>query len=268
MDDGGLMDALISDDAADAYEQLRDERLRTLLGPEDDMWAAFADLAEPHSLTYDGQLVGRFSLDDERRLHGFYVREEFEPRAADLLDRVVAELDVSAVLTSTVDPTLLALTLAAGGTARSTGLMYDHVHDSVVDDTLELRVAGDGDHESAVAFVQTELNSSGSFEGPYLAQRIELGELYLLEVAGSIVASGECRVDTRSPGNAHLGLVVGTHLRGQGLGSRLMHTLTEIALNRDLIPRCSTEPTNKAAQQAIRRAGFRNRHHVLSVELP
>ena len=232
------------------------------------MWAAFADLAEPHSLTFDGQLVGRFSLDDERRLHGFYLREEFEPMAADLLARVVAELDVAAVMTSTVDPSLLALTLASGGTARSTGLMYDHVHDSVVDDTLELRVAGDGDHRSAVAFAQRELGAPESFLGPYLAQRIELGELYLLEVSGAIVASGECRIDTRSPGNAHLGLVVGEQLRGQGLGSRLMHTLTEIALSRDLIPRCSTEPTNTAAQRAIRRAGFRNRHHVLSVVPP
>ena len=44
-----------------------------------------------------------------------------------------------------------------------------------------------------------------------------------------------------------------------------MHTLTEICKDHDLTPRCSTEPTNLAAQTVIRRAGFRTRHQIFKV---
>ena len=231
------------------------------------MWATFADLAEPHSLTYDGRLAGRFSIDDEGRLHGFFVTDDFESEAAALLAHVVTELKVPTVMASTVDPVFLSLALDAGGSAEPVALIYHHVATSEVTELVDVRVAGAADHSAAVAFSRAETGAPDSFLSPYLAQRIELGELYLVEAGGEIVASGECRVDSRTPGNAHLGFVVATAQRGQGLGARLMHTLTELSLAQDLTPLCSTEPTNLAAQKAIRRAGFRARHRVFGVEL-
>lgn len=65
---------VINAGAADAYRRLGAERQRTLVAPEDDTWATFADMAEPHALTVGKQLVGRFSVDDDNQLHGFYVR--------------------------------------------------------------------------------------------------------------------------------------------------------------------------------------------------
>lgn len=257
----------VNADDPEAYARLSAERQATLTGPEDDMWAAFADLAEPHSLTVDGRLVGRFAKDDEGQLHAFYVRDEFEPLTADLFARVLGELDVTAVITSTVDPTLLALALAAGGPARPTALMYDQIAASEVERPVAVRLARGSDHAAAVAFCRGEAGPAEASLGSYVTRRIELGELYLVEAAGTLVASGECRVDPRAPGNAHLGFVVGAEHRGRGLGSRLMHTLTEISLGQNLIPRCSTEPTNTAAQRAIRRAGFRTRHRVLRIAI-
>ena len=43
-------DVVIKPDAADVYHELSADRQRTLVGPEDDMWAAFADMAEPHAV--------------------------------------------------------------------------------------------------------------------------------------------------------------------------------------------------------------------------
>lgn len=254
--------------AAAAYEELRGDRQRTLVGPEDDMWATFADLGEPYSLTRGGRLAGRFSVDEEQRLHGFYVSDDFEAMSAGLLSRVVTELDVSAAMTSTVDPVFLSLCLTAGGTAEPTGLVYHHVADPTVTELVEVRTAVAADHAAAVTFCRAELEAPEAFLNAYLGERIDRGELHLVEVAEMIVASGECRVDRRAPGNAHLGLVVGAELRGKGLGARLMHTLTGIALEQGLTPRCSTEPANLAAQTVIRHAGFRTRHQVFRVTLP
>lgn len=257
----------INADTANAYEQLREERQPTLVAPEDDMWAAFADMAVPHSLTLGTQLVGRFSVDDDNQLHGFFVSDGFEQVATELFALVVDKLRISAAMASTVDPGFLALSLTAGGPAHSVALMYEHVAPPQSDETVDVRCATRTDHSAAVAFYQTETGGPEAFLTPFLAERIDLRELYVVETDGRIHASGECRVDTRAPGNAHLGLVVGSELRGQGLGSRLMHTLTEICKEQRLTARCSTEPTNTAAQKVIRRTGYQNNHHVLRVAM-
>jgi ribosomal protein S18 acetylase RimI-like enzyme len=251
--------------ASDAYEQLAGERRRTLVGPEDDMWAAFADRAEPYALMVGAKLVGRFSVDVESQVHGFYVSEEFEAVAAELFVRVVDEMSISAAMASTVDPRFLSLSLAAGCVAQPVALMYEHIGGAESDESVDVRLAASADHSAAVGFYQAENGSSEPFVTPFVAERIEHDELYLVEADGKIVATGECRVDNRAPGNAHLGLVVGSELRNQGMGSRLMHTLTEICKNQDMTPLCSTEPSNTAAQRVIRRAGFRSRHQVFNV---
>ena len=253
---------MINAEAADAYRRLGAERQRTLVAPEDDMWATFADMAEPHTLTVGTQLVGRFSVDDDNQLHGFYVRDDFEEYAAELLVHVVDDMDITAAIASTVDPAFLSLSLAAGGPADPVALMYGHIARPVSDETVDVRLAASADHPAAVAFYRAETGSPEVFLEPFLAERIELHELYLVEADGRIAATGECRADQRAPGNAHLGLVVGSELRGRGVGSRLMHTLTEICRDHGVTPRCSTEPTNLAAQTVIRRAGFRTRHQI------
>ena len=255
----------IHPNAADSYKQLAGERRRTLVEPEDDMWATFADRAEPHALRLGAKLVGRFSVDEESQLHGYYVTDEFEAMAAALFVRVVDEMNVSAALTSTVDPKFLSLSLAAGGVAQPVALMYEHVARSESDETVDVRLAGTADHSAAVRFYRAESGSSEPFVTPFVAERIDHHELFLVEANGKIVATGECRTDNRAPGNAHLGLVVGSELRSQGIGSRLMHTLTEVCKEQGMTPLCSTEPTNTAAQRVIRRAGYRSRHQVFSV---
>ena len=253
--------------ATEAYELLSVDRRRTLAAPEDDMWATFADQAEPCALMVDEQLAGGFSVDQDNQMHAFYVRDDHESIAADLFQRVLDEIDIGAAMASTVDPVFLSLSLAAGGRAQPVALMYDYTAGAERRESVQLRVATPEDHAAAVVFDHGATGSPEAFLVPYVAERIDRGELYLLEAMGKIVATGECRADTRAPGNAHLGLVVGTELRGQGMGTRLMHTLTELCTLRDMTPRCSTEPANVAAQKVIRRAGFRNRHRVFKVAM-
>jgi predicted GNAT family acetyltransferase len=145
--------------------------------------------------------------------------------------------------------------------------MYEHTAPPVPGETVDVRRADRVDLSPAVAFYQAGTDSQPRFLTSFLAERIDRQELYLVEADGKIVATGECRADDRAPGNAHLGLVVGSELRGQGIGSRLMHTLTEICKGEDREPRCSTEPTNIAAQRVIRRAGYRSRHNVFEIAM-
>ena len=153
----------IHGEAADAYGRLGAERQRTLVAPEDDMWATFADMAEPHALTIGTQLVGRFSVDDDNQLHGFYVRDDFEEYAAELFVHVVDDMDITAAMASTVDPTFLSLSLAAGGSAEPVAVMYDHIARPVSDETVDVRPATSADHPAAVAFYRAETGSPEAF---------------------------------------------------------------------------------------------------------
>jgi RimJ/RimL family protein N-acetyltransferase len=247
------------------YDDLRDERQRTLVGPEDDMWATFADMAEPYALVVEGEVAGCCSIDDVHELHVLHVRSDFEERAAELFAHVVEHAEIVAALPSTVDPAFLSLSLAAGVRAEPVALMFEHVIESSSSGRVDLRLATATDHAAAVAFDRAATDSSEAFLDPFLAERIDRHELYVVESDGEIVATGECRVDQRARGHAHLGVVVGSDRRCHGLGTGLMHALVDVCRVRDLEPLCSTEPDNLAAQRVIRRAGFRSRHRVFRV---
>ena len=255
-------------DAGKIYEDFRLERQQTLVAPEDDMWASFADNAEALAIIVDGQAVGCCAIDEDNQLLMFHVAESHEELALELFDYVAQHRSVVAAMPSTVDPRFLSVSLSAGGRAEPVALMYHLVAEPESKASVDVRVATNADYQAAIAFDKEATDSPEEFLQKYIATRIAGQELYLmLDENDRIVATGECRVDTRADGHAQLGLIVGTDLRGRGIGTRLFHTLVEIARAKDLVPLCSTEPTNAAAQRVIHRAGFRNRDRVFRVAL-
>lgn len=250
--------------AVEIHEQFKNARRQRLVGPEDDMWAAFADMATPYALVLDEQVVGSCAIDDGNQLYDFSISPDFEEVAPEILAQLIADNHISAAIASTVDPAFLTLALDAAERTEPVALMYEHAAESTVTQSIETRVAGPQDHQTAVAFCVIETGSPREFLVDFVAERIEKHELHLVETSGNeIIATGECRIDTRSAGTAHLGVVVGTGHRNQQIGGRVMHHLVEFAHARGLTPLCSTEPSNVAAQRLIHRAGFRTRHRVL-----
>jgi predicted GNAT family acetyltransferase len=248
--------------ARQTYEELARERRLRLVGPEDDMWATFADRAEPYAIVVDGEIAGCCSMDEAHLLHAFFLRDRYQEGASDLFGEVVERLAVAASAASTVDPLFLSLSLEAGARAETVALLFDHPAVASHPTLIDVRVATVADHAAAVAHNRESTGAPLSFLEPYLTGVIERQELYLVETRGRIVATGECRVDQRTQGYAHLGMVVEPDSRSQGLGTRLLQTLTEISIAADLVPLCSTEPDNLAARRAIHRCGFRSRHRV------
>lgn len=231
------------------------------------MWATFADAAEPHALLVEGETAGFCSIDNASQLHTFYLRDEFEQLAPSVFTQVVDRMAIAATLPSTVDPTFLSLSLTIGGRPKPVALMFDHLGDRASPGTLDLRVASAADHAAAVTHNRKATDGSVDFLEPYLTERIRRQELYLLESHGRLIATGECRVDRRTMGYAHLGVVVKQSRRRQGMATQLMNTLVDISRAQDLKPVCSTEPDNVAASLAIHRAGFRDRHRVFRIAI-
>ncbi len=255
----------IEADAAVVYGTLRSAYQKTLVAPLDDMWAAFADAARPYAMRQEGEVVGCCSVNEARELLSFHVDVRFEDRAEMIFGELVKRLRLVAAYPSTVDPIFLSLSLGTGGVAVPKALLFQHVQEPTGKALTDLRQATAEDHRAAIAFDEAAAGMPRAFLEPYLAERIEKGELFLHEHGNEIRATGECRNDQRQPGYAHLGLIVAPDLRGQGVGGQLMHSLVLACRGRNAEPLCSTEPENVAARGVIHKAGFRARHRVLRV---
>lgn len=253
-----------------SYPELHRDYCRTLTAPMDDMYAAFAELADRFTLRLEGEPVGFFSVDDARELRCFYVRPAEEQRASEFFRQVLTSRSICAAWPATLDPAFASLSLDLARGVEVKALLFQHLADPepVRAPLATMRRAVQADFEASVAFQRAATGAPLAFLRPYVSARIEAGELRLHEVEGAIVGAGELRRDGASPGFAHLGVMVGAALRGQGLGSAIMRYLVHEAERERLAPICSTEPTNLAARRAIERAGFRARHRVLRVALP
>jgi GNAT superfamily N-acetyltransferase len=253
-------------DADEIHLACQPAYLKTLVAPLDDMWAAFAAMANPYALVVDDRVAGCCTVNEERELHQFYLHPEFEDRGELILASLVDQMDIVSAVPSTVDPAFLSLTLSIGHSSDTVALMYQHVLEPQGSALTGLRIATTADHADAVAFAKAATGMPDEFLVPYLSERIERAELFLHEVSGAIHATGECRVDQTHLGHAHLGMIVGIDHRSRGVGSQLLNALVAECQRRDLRPLCSTESTNLAARRVIHKIGFRSRHRVFRVK--
>ncbi len=254
-------------DAAKVYFGLQPAYRKTLVAPQDDMWATFADAAAHYALLAGGETLGCCSVNEDRELLFFHLRARFEDRAEAVFGELIERLELVAALPSTVDPGFLSLSLEAGHGSDPKALLFHHLLEPAGTALSDLRLASTADHPAATAFAQAATDMPRSFLEPYFAERIDKRQLFLHQKGDEVLATGECRDDERQAGHAHVGLIVGRGRRGKGLGSRLMHALVLECRRRKLKPLCSTEPENLAARRVIHKAGFRARHRVFRVAL-
>lgn len=254
-------------DGRQAYEDLSAEYHQTLSSPLDDMWASFADDADPVAIMVGDELAGCASIDQSGALHRFFVRCEFDHRADDLFHALVEHRSIDTAFVATVDPGLLSVAVPRTQASTTVALIYRRCAAPTGGSLDGLRHGAEADHGAVVAFMISATGAPQPWLDGYIAERIGRGELFIYEDGGRIGGVGECREDRRASGNAHLGLVIGVPQRSRGLGTKLMNALVERCERNARTPLCSTEPGNHAARKLIRRAGFRTRHRIFRLDI-
>ncbi|MCP3914558.1 MAG: GNAT family N-acetyltransferase [bacterium] len=253
-------------DASKVYADHRVEYLDQLVAPMDDMWAAFADMAAPHALCIEEQVVGSCCVDAEGQLLRFYVQPHSQHRAVDLLRLALRELEAARMMVCTSDPVYLSCALDLASSVESHTLLFALAAEPEGPGLTDLRVAERGEHARIVDFQAEELGAPRSFLNHYVRERLERQEMLLFERGPQLLCIGELRQDQQQAGIAQLGLIVQGAVRGQGIGSRMMSSLVTRSREQGLAPHCSTELANAGARRVIERAGFRAGHRVLRVE--
>ena len=244
----------------------RAEYLQQLVAPMDDMWAAFADMADPHGLMVGNDVAGFCCVDRNRRLLRFYVKPRYQHRSEKLLRCALRELDVACLIVYTLDPNYLSTALDIATHVASHSLLFSHATEPQAPALGPLRLAEADDHDSIVDFQALEIGAPRDFLNHYVGQRLERSEVLLYESDGDIICAGELRRDQQQAGISQLRLIVRKSDRGKGIGTQMLSSLVTRSRDEGLAPYCSTEITNLGARRAIERVGFRARHRVLRVE--
>lgn len=247
-------------------DRLIDEYVSTLALPPDDMWAAFADMADAVAVFDNDELIGTAAIDADGELHRCYLRSGHVQLGPTVLDLIAQQRPVRSMIVATTDPVALTVLLPRSRSANPVALLYHHETDPDGPILDRLGTATDADHDAAVTFVAESTGGAQTFIDRYVGERIDRGELFLHTVDERIAGIGERRFSQLVSGYAHLGIVVDRDRRSRGMGGALMNTLVRMCRAEQLTPLCSTAPDNIAAQRAIHRAGFRSRHSVFRLE--
>ncbi len=252
-------------DAASVHADQRAGYLAQLVAPMDDMWAAFADMAEPHALMVGDHVAGSCCVDGEGQLLRFNVLPRFQHRCGELLRLALGELEVACMMVYTLDPIYLSSALDVASNVESHTMLFAPVAEPEVPGLDGLEVAELDDHGRIVDFQVEEIGAPRDFLEPYTRERLERGEMLLLTEGKQLRCVSELRRDQQQAGISQLGLIVRTQERGRGIGSGVLSSLVTLSGEQGLTPYCSTEVSNTGARRAIERAGFRAPHRVLRV---
>jgi len=258
----------------DSLSECKNAYLEQTSAALDGMWlTGFAEQADHFAFYIRDQLVGFFCLNSDGYLLQFYLKPECYDQASSLFSRIVRNSDglaekVRGAFVSTAEPHYLSLCLDCYTGFEVNALMYQL--QLGVDTPVSAKIIAPmaivtiEQLAELIAFAQTNVGAPEQWLRPYYSNLIHRRELFGLWRDGRLVAAGECRgYDKYQVDYADLGIIVDRSVRGQGLASAALSQLVVTARARGLIPICSTEKDNVAAQKAIARAGFIANHRIV-----
>jgi RimJ/RimL family protein N-acetyltransferase len=247
--------------------------------PLDGMWHfGFVPMSEHFGFYEDNILVGFLCLNGEGYILQFYLSAEAKVDARDLFtlvsqgnSQVIGTLKGAYV--STAETAYLSLCLDNSRSFKVNALMYQEAENANLtpDDKLEtslvLSLADQAQLSDFVRFAASNIGAPEDWLTGYYTNLIKREELWGYWVNNQLLASGECRFfDEYQTQYADLGMIVAVSERGQGLATRVLKSLKNLARKQGLATICSTESGNIAAQKALSRAGFVTSNRIIQFE--
>ena len=118
-----------------------------------------------------------------------------------------------------------------------------------------------------VDFAADNIGAPKEWLNYYFGNLIARKELWGYWENDTLLASGECRFfDEYQTDYAELGMIVAQSQRGRGLATQVLQSLSNYAKDKGLLPICSTESTNIAAQKAITKVGLVPSNKIVQFE--
>lgn len=243
---------------ADTIIEQRAELYREFTAPLDAMWELLhIAVSETYLIKDDELTLGYCCIDAEDSLNQIYLITSHKY----LMEAVIKELINSDLITSAklscIEPVSFNTCLALATDTKVDTFNYRHNHEQeqqVTDRSLNLRPITENDLTTVKAYLKEQIGFDDTFG--YTENLLQRQEMYLIEEAGKLIATGECRLSDTQPLYADVGMIVKQSQRKKGLGAKVLSQLARLAREKGRNPICSTTLDNVASQKAIQKAGF------------
>ncbi len=226
--------------------------------PLDAMWELLhIALSSTYLIKEANKTIGYCCIDPEKSLNQIYLTPSHKYLMREVLESLISsELILSARLSS-IEPIAFNTCLALAKSIDTNTFNYRHSDEQkqeVADLPLGLRPIRQDDLDTVKLYLKEEIGFDDQFG--YVENLLERQEMYLIEEAGELIATGECRLSDTQRQYADVGMIVKQSQRKQGLGAKVLSELAALAKTKGRIPICSTTVDNIGSQKAIAKAGF------------
>ena len=262
-------------ESLDDISELKEQYFVQATAALDGMWHfGFVSTSGHFGFYEDNILVGYCCINDEGYMLQFYLSPVANVQATELFALIAQKNNsvmgaVSGAFVSTAETNYLSLCLDNSCSFKVNALMYelgtsDHVDKSK---SLEMQLADKKQLTDFVEFGASAIGAPEQWLTGYFGNLIQRKELWGYWDNYQLLATGECRLfDEYQTEFADLGMIVAKSERGKGLATRVLYYLINKAAEKDLLPICSTECSNIAAQNAITRAGLVSSNRIVQFE--
>ncbi|MCE7996389.1 MAG: GNAT family N-acetyltransferase [Roseivirga sp.] len=239
-------------------QKFRTQLYKEFTAPLDAMWELLHIASSETYLVKDEDLtLGYCCIDAENSLNQIYLISSHKYLMDGVLEALIASELINSAKLSSIEPFSFNACLSRSTSTKINTFNYRHndqQNQEVVDTSITLRPVIEDDLGTVKSYFKEEIGFDDQFG--YTENLLERQELYLIEKAGKLIATGECRLSDSQPQYADVGMIVKQNQRGKGLGAKVLSELAKLARSKERIPICSTTVDNIGSQKAILKAGF------------
>lgn len=245
----------IKTDITETIHNFRAQLYQRLTDPIDAMWEQLYIAQSQHYLIEDNGTLGYCCINEEDCLVQIFLDRKHLSLMPKIIQELISNGWIKSARLSSNEPVAFNACLLHSTSVKTNTYCFEHINTEVnVDASLNLRPVTTEDIPSVKVFFKEQVGMDDTFG--YTKNLVNRKEIFMLEEAGTIVATSERRRSDSQPQIADLGIIVNSDFRGRGLATQIMKIQVNRVLGEGRKPICSTTFDNIASKKAIEKSGF------------
>lgn len=220
--------------------------------------------ADCYHLVMDDIEVGHVIESAERVLLEYYVKNRYIPQSHEYFSQIIEQLGITNIYCKSFDSILLSNCLLSSFPYSILGVLYRDYQASFVPRDHDL-IMSPADRSSIRFLLEQDDSIHELFETEtQLSEFIDHEYVFLFYKNGDFVGCGMVLRTNSDWDYCDLGVWVNPLHRCHGIGSQIILSLREFALNHHLHPSCGCAIENIASQKMIEKSGFVSKHKLIN----
>lgn len=254
-------------DNTETINNLRSQLYQKLTAPIDAMWEQLYIRSTQHYfIENNNKTFGYCCINDEGCLVQIFLLEAYNLKIEIVITALIDSKLISAASLSSNEPISFNTCLALSKGIKANTFCFEHANTPIdIAPAMKLELVTTDDIPSVKAFIKEQVGMDDTFG--YTENLVSRKEIFMVNEAGVIIATSECRMSDSQPEIADLGIIVNRNFQGKGIATQVMQMQVNRVLKANRKPICSTTLDNVAARKAIEKSGFYCTNIIFDISL-